>query len=158
MFNLGKNREACTRFRDGLETTGAGTTTLPASLQEHLADCADCRRAADELFLSRALLRKMPTRPIAPGPWFAGRVMAAIAAREANLERSLEAWTVVPKFAARLSWISALALLVASSWLYQPKPTPRIGNGNESGVESLFDVAPAAASQDDVLISFERAR
>ena len=154
MFNLGKNREACRRFRDGLESTG---TTTHAALQEHLADCADCRTAAEELSLSRALLRKMPPRPIAPGPWFAGRVMAAIAAREAILERSLEAWTVVPKFAARLTWISALALLLAGSWLYQgPKPTPR--TGNEGGVESLFDVAPASASQDDVLTSFERAR
>jgi hypothetical protein len=154
MFKLGRNREGCRRFRDALES-GAGTTTLPRSLQQHLADCADCRTASDELLASRELLAKMPTPRVEPGPWFAARVMAAIAARESSVQRSLEAWTVVPKFAARLTWISALALLLAGTWLYQsPKSVPK--PSNERGIESLFDVTPASASQDDVLMSFER--
>jgi hypothetical protein len=153
MFNTGKNREQCERLRDSLETS-ASATALSAALQKHLADCMDCRSAAEELFASRALLQKMPLQTAEPGPWFAARVMAAIAARESTLQRSFEAWTVVPKFAARLTWISALALLLAGTWLYQaPKTAPKSGNG--SNVESLFDVAPASASQDDVLIGFE---
>jgi hypothetical protein len=153
MFNTGKNREQCERLRDSLETS-ASATALPTPLQKHLAECVECQTAADELLASRALLQKMPLQAAEPGPWFAARVMAAIAARESTLQRSLEAWTVVPKFAARLTWISALALLLAGTWLYQaPKTAPKSGNG--SSVESLFDVAPASAAQDDVLIGFE---
>lgn len=153
MFNTGKNREQCERLRDSLETS-ASASALPGAMREHLADCVGCRTVADELFASRALLQKIPLQGAEPGPWFATRVMAAIAARESKLQRSLEAWTVVPKFAARLTWISALALLLAGTWLYQaPKSAPKSGSG--SSVESLFDVAPASATQDDVLIGFE---
>jgi hypothetical protein len=154
MFDIGKNRGSCKNVRDFLETS-VSAVALPASLQEHLADCVACRTVADELFASRALLRKLPASAAVPGPWFAARVMAAIAARESSVQRSLEAWTVVPKFAARLTWISALALLLAGTWLYQtPKPAPR--PGNESTIEFLFDAAPNSTSQDDVLINFER--
>ena len=153
MFNTGRNRAQCERVRDSLETS-ASAATLPAAMREHLTECVECRTVADELFASRALLQRMPLRAAEPGPWFAARVMAAIAARESNLQRSLEAWTVVPKFAARLTWVSALALLLAGTWLYQaPKSAPKSGNG--SSVEALFDVAPTSASQDDVLIGFE---
>lgn len=109
---------------------------------------------ADELFASRALLREMPAQAAAPGPWFAARVMAAIAARESSVQRTLEACTVVPKFAARLTWISALALLLAGTWLYQsPKAVSK--PSNDSTIESLFDMTPNAASQDDAVINFE---
>jgi hypothetical protein len=154
MFNTRKNREQCKRFRDSLETS-VGLTALPTELQRHLADCVECKTVADELFASRALFRKMPAPAAVPGPWFAARVMAAIAARESNVQRCLETWTVVPKFAARLTWISALAVLLAGTWLYQsPKSAQK--TGNESTIESLFDVAPPSASQDDVLMNFER--
>jgi hypothetical protein len=83
--------------------------------------------------------------------------MAAIAARESELRQSLEAWAAVPRLAARLTWISGLALLVASTWLYQlPKFTPI--SGNESAVESLFDSSQSSASQDDVVLPLENAR
>lgn len=154
MFETRKNRGPCAELRDSLETS-AGTAALPPSLQKHLADCLECRAVADELFATRALLRKMPATAAAPGPWFPARVMAAIAARESNLQRTLEAWTVVPRFAARLTWISALALLLACTWLYEaPKSAPR--SGSEGGVESLFDAVPNSPAQDDVLINFER--
>ncbi len=95
-------------------------------------------------------------RAALPEPWFAPRVMAAIAARESELRQSLEAWAAVPRLAARLTWISGLALLVASTWLYQlPKFTPI--SGNESAVESLFDSSQSSASQDDV-VPLENAR
>jgi len=81
--------------------------------------------------------------------------MAAIAVRESSLRRSQEAWTVVPKLAARLTWISALALLLAGTWLYQ-SPSSTQKSGNESGMETLFDTPSTSAPQDDVLISPER--
>jgi hypothetical protein len=156
MFSLGKNREACNRLRESLEIS-AEMADLPVPQRTHLADCADCRTVADALFNSRALLRKMPPHWVEPGPWFAPRVMAAIAARESDSLRSQEAWAVVPKLAARLSWISALALLLAGTWLYK-SPDPTQKQGNESTIESLFDAPAASAPQDDVLISLERGR
>ncbi len=154
MFTRGKNREECERLRDSLEI-GAEMADLSARLQEHLSFCADCQAAADDLLMSRALLRKMPPQLVKPGPWFAPRVMAAIAARESNARRSQEAWTVVPRLAARLTWISALALLLAGTWLYQ-SPSSTQKSGNESGMESVFDAPSASPPQDDVLISLER--
>ena len=154
MFSSKRNREECSDFRELLEFS-VDVADLPVAMREHVTTCAECRAMADELFTSRALLRKAPRQVTEPGPWFATRVMAAIAARESTVQRSLEAWRVVPKFAARLSWISALALLLAATWLYEsPKAAPK--SGSESSIETLFDVTPASAPQDDVLISFER--
>jgi hypothetical protein len=83
--------------------------------------------------------------------------MAAIAARESELRQSLEAWAAVPRLAARLTWLSALALLLASTWLYQqPKFTPR--SGNETVAESLFDSPQSSSSQDDAVLPLERAQ
>jgi hypothetical protein len=44
--------------------------------------------------------------------------MAAIRARDSELRRSADAWTVVPRLARRLTWVSALALLLAGTWLF----------------------------------------
>ncbi len=71
--------------------------------------------------------------------------------------QSLEAWAAVPRLAARLTWLSALALLLASTWLYQqPKFTPR--SGNETVAESLFDSPQSSSSQDDAVLPQERAQ
>jgi len=81
--------------------------------------------------------------------------MAAIAAKESELRQSLEAWAAVPRFAARLTWVSALALalLLASTWLYKsPQAAPNVAqnSGSQSTVESLFD-SPQSSATDDVL-------
>jgi hypothetical protein len=155
MFNLlgmKKSQDECRRLRDVLEE-GTKGATLSTAQREHLAACADCQEAADAFSLSRSILRELPSRAPAPGPWFAPRVMAAIAAREAELRQSLDAWAAVPRLAARLTWISALALLLASTWLYQsPRYTQNSGNQNQGASESLFD-APQSAAPDDVLLT-----
>lgn len=154
MFSSWKNREECRHLRDSLEIS-SDAAALPAPLKEHLSACVDCKAAAHELLLSRALLRRMLPQLVEPGPWFASRVMAAIAARESNLRRSQEAWTVVPKLAARLTWVSALALLLAGTWLYQ-SPNSAQKPSDENGIESLFDGPSGSPPQDDALISPER--
>ena len=114
----------CNRFREALEANADGAA-LPAALREHAIACAECKAAADDVATSRALLQALPSHAATPRPWFATRVMAAIAAREAELRRPVDAWTVVPRLAAKLSWASALALLLASTWLYErPRPMP----------------------------------
>jgi hypothetical protein len=154
MWSLVKrSREDCSRFRESLESSTL-VAVLPSTLREHAAACADCAATAEEVLASRELLKALPaSQESMARPWFAPRVMAAIAARELELGHSLEAWTAVPKLAARLTWACALALLLASTWLYEtPRSTPK--SGREATAESLFDLAPASsAAQDDILVS-----
>jgi hypothetical protein len=157
MFNLlrmKKNPYECRRLRDVLENAAEGAA-LSAAQREHLAACADCQEAAEAISVSRGVLREVPSRAAEAGPWFAPRVMAAIAAREAELRQTLDAWAAVPRLAARLTWVSALALLLASTWLYQaPKHAQNSGNQNPGTVESLFD-ATQSSPPDDVLLPVE---
>ncbi len=154
MFSLLKrDRATCKSLRDSLEDA-SGADALSPVQQKHLVECPDCQSAADELLMSRILLKKIPSVTATPAPWFAPRVMAAIAARESELRQSLEAWAAVPRLAARLAWISALALLLASTWLSQlPKSKPN--SSAQTTVDTLFDIQPSAA-QDDLLLAQER--
>ena len=156
MFNLlgmKKNRDECSRLRDSLEDVAEGAP-LSAVQREHLVVCADCQQAADAISVSRSVLHQA-SRAAEPGPWFAPRVMAAIAAREADLRQSLDAWAAVPRLAARLTWVSALALLLASTWLYQsPKHAQNPTNQSQGAIESLFD-GTQSAGPDDVLPTME---
>ena len=115
MWNpLEKSSSECDRFRELLEEGSGGA--VPATLRQHAAQCPDCEAAMEELAASRELLRALP-RQAEAGPWFAPRVMAAIRARESELRRSVDAWIIVPKLARRITWVSALALVLASTWL-----------------------------------------
>ena len=156
LLRIRKNQDKCSRLRDALEDV-ADMAALSSAQQEHLAACPECQEAWSDISTSRIVLRDVPARAASPGPWFAPRVMAAIAARESDLRQSLDAWAAVPRLAARLTWFSALALLVASTWLYQlPKPTPI--SGSESAVESLFDSPQSSAPQEDVVLPLEKAQ
>ena len=84
-------------------------------------------------------------------PWFAARVMAAIAAREEE-SRPIAAWIAVPRFASRLAWVSAALLICAATWLYQ-KPPSRPAATPASASEGLFDTQPPTVSEDEVLVS-----
>jgi hypothetical protein len=150
MGNLLGIRTDCRRLRDALEGSATGIA-LPPALAKHLSVCADCRAAADEFFASRALLAAVPRQRHEPSPWFAVRVISAIAARQAEFRRTVDVWTVVPRLAARLTWASALALLLAGTWLYErPQSAPP-----RASDEGLFDSAPAdGAPQVDVPVSF----
>jgi hypothetical protein len=152
---LRRNQNECSRLRDALETAGE----LAPQLLAHLSDCADCRAAAEELQKSRALLRGLPSNGAQASPWFVARVMTAIAARESELRRSAETWTVVPRLAARLTWISALVLLLAGTWLYEMPRSAQSRSSSDTTAESLFDPSPSPAAQDDVLATqVERAQ
>src|SRR5260370_24101642 len=104
--------------------------------------------------MRRCVVEKCPSVTATLAGWFGARVMAAIAARESELRQSLEAWAAVSRLAARLAWISALALLLASTWLSQlPKSKPN--SSAQTTVDTLFDIQPSAA-QDDLLLAQER--
>ena len=156
LLRMRKNQDECSRLRDELEIV-ADVAALSSAHQAHLTACTECRQASSDISTSRIVLRDMSAIAASPGPWFAPRVMAAIAARESELRQSLDAWAAVPRLAARVSWISALALLLASTWLYQlPKSTPT--SGNESSTESLFDSQQSSQPQDDVVLPLEKAQ
>ena len=85
--------------------------------------------------------------------------MAAIAARRAELSRSADTWTFLPKLAARLTWASAIVLLLASGWLYQkPGVTSAKPVITDITGEPVVDTV-TPANNDDVLVSLaERPR
>jgi hypothetical protein len=150
MWNfLNKQEDECSRFRDSLEEVASGGASR--EMLEHSASCEDCAAAAEELLESRELLRALPRESSARMAWFAPRVMAAIAAREAELRQSLDAWSVVPKFALRLTWIAALALVLASTWLLQRPNVPTKPTATDITGEPVQNSAPA--TNDDVLMS-----
>ncbi len=156
LLRMRKHQGECSRLRDALENV-VDVAALSSAQQEHLAACPACQEASSDISTSRIVLRNVPARAPVPGPWFAPRVMAAIAARESELRQSLEAWAAVPRLAARVSWISALALLLASTWLYEsPKFTQN--SGNQATVESLFDSQQSSAPQEDVVLPLEKAQ
>src|SRR5258706_3046325 len=113
-----RQHQACRRLRDLLEDATVARV-LSAEQQDHLANCPECQAVADDMLMSRAIFSEVSVSAALPGPWFAPRVMAAIAAGESELRQSLEAWAAVPRLAARLTWISAFALLLAGGGLYQ---------------------------------------
>src|SRR5271168_4160880 len=96
---LPRRQSPCDRFQEWLEESqmspsalghleillaAAPVTTVapvvPAEHRAHADVCADCRAAAEDLLAIRELLRQAADVPVA-GPWFAPRVMAAIASR-----------------------------------------------------------------------------
>ena len=120
-------------------------------LQAHAARCEECRQRIEELAATRDLLAHLRPQSAISRPWFSSRVMSAIAAREAELARAIDTWTIVPKLASRLAWAAALAILMAVSLFYQKPATSQ--RGPEPSPESLFDNAPSPANHDDVLVS-----
>jgi len=160
---LSKRRAECRQFQSQLEdAAGAAPNAKELSellaaasvpLKEHATACADCRAAAENILAARALLAELPSYAATAGPWFAPRVMAAIAARKAELSRAADTWTFLPKLAARLTWASAIALLLASGWLYQkPVSTSAKPVATDITGEPVADTA-TPATNDEVLVS-----
>jgi hypothetical protein len=154
-----RKKQACSNFLDALDDAVNAVTLqefLAAAPQRraHAASCEDCRIAAEEFLAARALLSALPAQADRSRPWFASKVMAAIAARETDVRRLATAWTLVPRLASRLACISALAILVAGTWLYR-KPVSSSTPGQTStgtSAESIFETSPPL-NQDDVFVS-----
>ena len=166
---LNKRTARCREFQSQLEDAASAApdakelpqllAAAPVALKDHAAACADCRAAAENILAARALLTELPSFAATAGPWFAPRVMAAIAARKADLARAADTWTFLPKLAARLTWASAVALLLASTWLYQKPANPSAKPvATDITGEPVVDAA-TPANNDEVLVSLaEKAR
>jgi anti-sigma factor RsiW len=166
---LNKRKAECRGFRSQLEDAAGAApnakelsellAAAPTAFKEHATACPDCRAAAENILETRALLVDLPSSADIAGPWFAPRVMAAIAARKAELSRAADTWTFLPKLAARLTWASAVALLLASGWLYQwPVSTSAKPVVTDITGEPVVDTI-TPANNDEVLVSLsERSR
>jgi hypothetical protein len=160
---LGKRNKECREFQSQLEEAAGAAPSAkevtellaaaPVALKDHAAACADCRAAAGNILAARALLADMSSSAAMAGPWFAPRVMAAIAARKAELSGAVDTWTFLPKLAARLTWASSIALLLASAWLYQrPATMPTTATASKAVATDIAGdpvVDPAAQSNAD---------
>ena len=159
---LNRRRDECERLQDLLESSAdvlGGSIeelveSLPAEGRVHFADCRSCREALQDMRATRELLEGVVLPAKDGGPWFARRVLSAIAARERELTFPVSPWSMVPRFASRLAWASAIVLLAGSSWLYQRStPSTTKQPAAASSQEYLFEAPAPPMNQDDVLIS-----
>lgn len=163
MWNLlNRRRDECERLQDLLESSATESVrgvsvedllgSLPAQERAHFAECGICREAAQDLLATRELLQVAVPRAADGGPWFANRVLATIATRERELAFPVSPWSMVPRFASRLAWASAIVLLAGSTWLYE-KATSVPAKQPTASSEYLFEAPQPPMNQDDVLIS-----
>jgi hypothetical protein len=165
MWFSGGYKSECVEFHDALErisnieesdsldavTLNALLTRLPDPARQHASACSDCRSAADEWLEIRGMFQ-LQDSGAQPGPYFLGRVMAAIAEGEAGLEKGSQTWAAVPRLASRLSILAALTLLVAGSWLYQqPRHATVASASSAQSNEGL--VEGGGTIQDDFLLN-----
>jgi hypothetical protein len=166
---LSKRNADCRGFQSRLEDAAGAVpaakaisellATAPGDLKTHVSGCADCRVAAENILAARALLAELPSYAATAGPWFAPRVMAAIAARKAELSGAADTWTFLPKLAARLTWASSIVLLLASAWLYQKPPMAANAASATKSVatdiagDPVVDPATQSNADDEFLLS-----
>jgi len=133
------------------KVVGAGTllAQLPQSMREHVFSCEACRMFAEEMVEARELLGAQPEKT-EPGPFFLARVMASIASKEAEMERSAQTWAAVPRLASRLTVLASLGLLIAATWVYQMPGPSSVAGWNSQQWAGLVDTS---AVQDDLLVS-----
>jgi hypothetical protein len=159
-FSEGKQDEPCSRWQAWLDAEGQDAlsgqsvqqwaSALASEDRAHLHECDECRVALEAWLSFRQSVQSSKPAAAAP-PWFAARVMAAIAAREEE-SRPIAAWIAVPRFAARLAWVCAAALVFAGTWLYE-KPLVRHAAPSATANEGLFDTQPPSVSEDEVLVA-----
>lgn len=160
MWDKLKENDNCRKFRDALEEAATKLegairiesliALLPEEQRSHIAACAGCREAASDLIKVKALFNGAGSIADEERPWFAARVMAAIASRERELAERVSAWTEIPRFASRLTWVAAILLLAGTTWFYEA--VVRAPSYAPAGQESIFEV-PQQTTPDDVLVS-----
>ncbi|HXY23449.1 MAG TPA: hypothetical protein VEI73_02285 [Candidatus Acidoferrum sp.] len=167
MWNLLKKTSAeCQGAQDGLEkitprnssacTAQEMMEELSATDREHLAACSDCREALENLVATRRIFRGVASAGEPSRPFFASRVMAAIAAKQKELAELITPWSEVPRFATKLAWISAVLLLAGTTWFYEKYASEPPRSSGDATQDSIFET-PAPPNQDDVLISMAEA-
>ena len=134
--------------------------SLEPSQRDHVRECGECQNALKDLLESRVLLAALKEPETENRPFFSRRVMAAIAAREMELERATRAWAVVPRLASRFAGIATVLLLIGGALVYEGplhkqanQTTQTAQPAAESGTQLFEDNAAVPANRDDVLVS-----
>jgi hypothetical protein len=161
--------DECERFLEALELVRLngdelveGTellTRMPGETRRHAGVCESCAEALDDFVATRSLLVTGANGlgVVEPGPWFASKVMRAIAGKEDEIEQSDGVWQSVMKLAPRLAAVCALVLVLAGTWAVETRRQTAGGQLGQPG-ESLFEPSPSATLDDDVLASVEAHR
>ena len=164
MWSLLKKKDGeCRRVRDFLEEVAARHADavrvegliegLGAPERKHMEVCGDCRQAMQDLAATKELFQGAARFEEEERPWFAARVMRAIAERERELAMRVSTWSEFPRFASRFAWIATVVLLAGTTWFYERViHAPRYQSDPATKQESIFE-APQETNQDDVLIS-----
>jgi hypothetical protein len=174
MWNkLEKKKTLCGEYREALEDLRAGIgkaegaaelkSSLSTETMAHAEICESCVEAGEIFWESRDLLagHSADTDAVPEGgaelrPWFATRVMAKIAERETELRTASAEWSgAVTRLASRLAWVSALALVVAGTLVYDPQPqresSAMVSQTPGEAPQYLFDSTAAPSNVDDAL-------
>jgi hypothetical protein len=157
MFNFSEKQNAgCQRFLDALESVALNEATsgeILAVISEvdrvHVKVCADCNQALNELISTREELQPLIKKRIEAGPWFTTRVMAAIAAKENEIEESNGVWINVRRLAPKLVAFCALLLVVGSTWALQLRKAEEARRVDTQQAEGLFDTGSNVPINDD---------
>ena len=159
MFHLPENKNAgCARFLDELESVPVEVreeaqvfARLSEPGKEHAQACVDCEQALAQFVTTRRALAPLKAEArVNAGPWFATRVMAAIAARERELEED-GVWINMRRMAPRLVALSALFLVVGSTWALQLRRADEARRAKAAQAEGLIESGSSAPEYDDAL-------
>jgi hypothetical protein len=152
----------CERFLNELEelpgnaSLSAAETLLrlPAELRAHGETCAECAAALEDFVETRQVLESMKMMLPEAGPWFAKRVMAAINAREEEIEeRTNSLWVSVRRLAPRLAAFAVLLLVLGGSWAMELRRTEQTRQQQTQPVDSLFEGNPSTPLNYDIVAS-----
>ncbi len=171
----GEQLALCVEYREALEDLRPGIDeaegraelekSLSAEVLQHVLSCEACKEASRVFWESRSLLSASGlVRPGYAGatahemPWLATRVMAKIAERETAERVSGAEWSgAVTRLASRLAWVSAIALAIAATLVYEPQPRHEQGTMVSQAAgeapQYLFDNGSATTNADDALAS-----
>jgi hypothetical protein len=170
MSELGKDGKAnCEDFLNELEglpvdRPGGATAeelsrSLPPQSRGHAASCASCQAALEDFAEARRVLRTRREESPQPGPFFMKRVMAAINAQEAEIEEEKNGfWISIRRIAPRLAAFAAVLLVLCGTWAFEVR---RAEHGSAPVVrpaDGLFETAPSAPPNDDVIASANEER
>jgi len=125
-------------------------------LEDHLAQCADCRSVMDDSRLAGDLLRETWEPTSEPSRAFVSNVMARIRQEEAQAESRAAFWTPLEFLASRLSLTAAVLLLALSVYLveFAPRRSVQMGTIRTELSASDFPQPPGdPVSNEEVLQS-----
>jgi hypothetical protein len=123
-------------------------------LRGHLEICRECRAELEEALAVRQLLGRHVPPADDPGAFFAARVMGAIAQQEAvSSTTSANPWYPVLAMAERVALVSALMLVLATTWLYETRAADVERRSAVESIGASVDPAPQPAEEGEALAS-----